>query len=60
MVRYFEYRNWKYDGIIVSKLEDNVDDNIYKFEDISLSLNDGVVLALGEFFGRIHRDCRNR
>lgn len=48
MVRYFEYRNWEYKGIIVSKKESNIDHNIFKFEDISFSQNDGVVLALGE------------
>lgn len=43
---YFSYRKWKYEGFFVSDKVDNMP-NVYSYHDISLTCDEGVILALG-------------
>lgn len=44
---YFEYKNWNYEGFIVSK-QNEKDKNVFVYDDMKFMLEDGIILALGK------------
>lgn len=47
IARYFEYKNWKYDGFIVSENKEN-NENLLIYQEMKFDTEDGVILALGK------------
>lgn len=47
MALYFDYRDWKYEGFLVTKKTEDRED-IFAYEDISIDAEDGVIVALGK------------
>lgn len=47
IAQYFEYKNWKYDGFIVTENKEN-NENLLVYHRMRFNLNDGIILALGK------------
>ena len=47
--RYFEYKGWKFEGFVVSRIEPEEDRmRVSAYDDMKFQEDDGVILALGE------------
>lgn len=47
LARYFEYKEWKYDGVIVSENKEN-QEGLIIYQEMEFDAKDGIILALGE------------
>lgn len=56
---YFEYRNWKYEGFIVSEQKEKNEDT-FVYRNMQFTLEDGIILALGkEAFTEVYPKIKN-
>lgn len=46
IARYFEYKNWKYDGFIVTENKES-NENLLIYKEMKFGTEDGIILALG-------------